>query len=376
MLTSKSIDNKPDLWILHICHCHYTPFLDIARQYNCLFEGTKYKVLTVYLTGEASKDVEINTESNEVLFLEYQSHALKGLKLPIIRQLKNIFKTRQFAFCIAHRTKPTYLALLSTNVPVISVHHNYGDFDRWSRRVFFNFFKSRLLLIGVSDSVRDEIRERYPKWKPSHIERLYNHINVEKLKTNQLNKDEARAQLGINQEAWVIGSVARLHPNKDHATTIKAFHKALDNLSNNALLVIVGKGEEEQRLKKLVHALGITDKVKFTGNVNNASYYFKAFDLFVLASWREAFGMVLIEALCADIPVISSKNGGGSEVINGAGSVFTVGDVDNLAKIISNFHRDENTNNTASFDKLRLNYSDEAVRQYFWSLEFVTSIKS
>ena len=41
-------------WVVQFCHCHYGPFLDVARQYAALFAGGPYKVLTVYLTGKPS----------------------------------------------------------------------------------------------------------------------------------------------------------------------------------------------------------------------------------------------------------------------------------------------------------------------------------
>ena len=76
--------------ILQFCHCHYGPFLDVARQYAALFKDTHYKVLTVYLTGKPDEPVRQGSASDEVIFLDFSSKAVAGLKLTAIRALKKI----------------------------------------------------------------------------------------------------------------------------------------------------------------------------------------------------------------------------------------------------------------------------------------------
>ena len=68
-------------WILQFCHCHYGPFLDVARQYAALFKETPYKVLTVYLTGEPTDEAITGSASDEVIFLNFSSKQVGGLKL-------------------------------------------------------------------------------------------------------------------------------------------------------------------------------------------------------------------------------------------------------------------------------------------------------
>ena len=57
-------------WVVQFCHCHYGPFLDVARQYAALFAGGPYKVLTVYLTGKPSDKARLESASDEVVFLD------------------------------------------------------------------------------------------------------------------------------------------------------------------------------------------------------------------------------------------------------------------------------------------------------------------
>ncbi|RML46880.1 Glycosyl transferase, group 1 family, partial [Pseudomonas savastanoi pv. glycinea] len=123
------------------------PFLDCARQYANLFAGTGYRVTTVFLTGVADAEVAAGCASDEVLFMEYSSSAVRGLKLGAIGDLRKIAASRNFSFCIAHRFKPIYIALLGTGLPVIGVHHAFGDYQRPTRRLFAHVFRKRLSLL-------------------------------------------------------------------------------------------------------------------------------------------------------------------------------------------------------------------------------------
>ena len=359
--------------VLQICHSYYPPFLDCARQYSVLFKGTEYKVLTVFLTGEADDQVATETASDEVVFLGYKSVQVSGLKLNAISKISAIVAKEQFTFCIAHRAKPTYVALLATNLAVISIHHNYNDFGRFSRRLLVNIFKSRLQLLGVSNSVRDDIRKQLKNWPHERIQTLYNHIDVCATQAQFKSKEAARNFLNLPADAWIVGNVGRLHHDKDQATLLRGFEKALPQLPPNSLLVIMGGGPLELKLKQLALELNIQSSVVFTGNVPNAKAYFKAFDVFALTSDCEPFGMVLLEAMAAQLPIICSDNGGGAEVILDAGQLFEFGSVDALASSIIALSKNYvNYNSAKSCQKLHDYFSDEAVKKSFWSLPFVS----
>jgi len=363
------------LHVLQIAHCYYPPFLDCARQYAKLFSGTNIKVVTVYLTGEPNEDVVKGSSSDEVIFLGYKSKEVRGLKLGAIKKIHTIVESRGFLFCIAHRAKPTYVALLATKLPVVSVRHNYGDFGRFSRRLMMNLFRHRLFLLGVSDSVRDEIRGHLPKWPECQIETLYNRIDVKKVQSQFVSRQVARDFLDLPQTSWIIGNVGRLHHDKDQETLIKGFYQALPKLSKGSLLVIMGSGPLESQLKQLVQALDIAESVIFTGNVPDGRKYFKAFDVFALTSNYEPFGMVLLEAMAAEIPLICSDCGGGREVVHDIGQLFPLGNADVLAKcIISANTGAYQVDLSAMSKKLNSIFSDDAAKKRFWNLNFVKSL--
>jgi glycosyltransferase involved in cell wall biosynthesis len=358
--------------VLQICHSYYPPFLDCARQYAALFSGTAYQVLTVYLTGEPNDDVVKGSASDEVIFLGYKSSEVSGLKLNAIKKIKKLVANERFIFCIAHRAKPTYVALLATNLPVISVHHNYNDFSRFSRRILVNFYKSRILMLGVSNSVRDDLRRDLKNWHHDRIQTLYNRIDIKATQSVMLAKTEARSVLNLPEKTYIIGNVGRLHHDKDQATLIKGFANALPQLPNDSLLVIIGAGPLESDLKRQVASLNLNRNVIFLGQVPEAKQYFKAFDVFALSSDSEPFGMVLLEAMAAQLPIVCSDCGGGAEVVRGAGELFSFGNAEALTETLIKLHRQSNINFAIKMQQ-RLNeeFSDEAVANHFWKLSFI-----
>lgn len=371
-------NNMSQAWVLQICHGYDGPFLDCARQYAVLFADSPYKVMTVYLSGKYDAQVEAGSASDEVVFLEYSSKALRGLKLGAIRAIRRIASERNFTLCIAHRFKPTYIACLATRVPVIGVNHAFGVYRRRFRQWFANAFSKRLMLLGVSNAVRDDLRASLPAWPEARIETLYNRIDIETLKAQQVTREDAREYLGLPQDVWVVGNVGRLHPDKDQETLIRGFAKALPDLPAGSLLVIVGRGRLEARLRALTEELGVGHAVRLLGQIPNAKYYFKAFDVFALTSDHEPFGMVLLEAMVAGVPLICSDCGGGREVVDSVGILFPQGQIDALSQKVSAVctSADGELKNYRSSMIARLNdqFSDQAVESRFWSLPFLSRL--
>jgi glycosyltransferase involved in cell wall biosynthesis len=369
---NEAAGSQAERWVLQFCHGYDGPFLDCARQYAALFVGTPYKVCTVYLTGKPSTEVEQGSASDEVIFLDYSSRDVRGLKLKAILDLKRIAASRNFKFCIAHRFKPIYVALLGSDLPVIGVHHAFGDYKRRTRQLFANFFRKRLALLGVSNAVRDDMRSCLPNWPAERIETLYNRIDIAAVQAEQISREAAREHLGLPRDAWVVGNVGRLHPDKDQATLVRGFAQALPDLPAGSLLAIMGSGRLEVSLKALAEEQGVSASVRFLGQVANGRRYFKALDVFALTSDHEPFGMVLLEAMAAGVPLIGSDCGGGREVVEGVGVLFPLGDTLALAAAMRHMAEldIEQRERCAliMLQRLESGFSDTAVREAFWRL--------
>ncbi len=157
--------------------------------------------------------------------------------------------------------------------------------------------------------------------------------NVDQFKPGR--ETELREQLGLS-EGVVVGYIGRLVEEKG----VDLILKAMTTLPQNTRLLLVGTGNEEASLRKLAQALGIEQRVIFTGGVahDQASRYVRCMDILALPSltrpnWKEQFGRVLIEALACEIPVVGSDSGEIPNVIRttGGGLVCKEGSVESLA---------------------------------------------
>ena len=128
----------------------------------------------------------------------------------------------------------------------------------------------------------------------------------------------------------------------------------------------------------LARELGVGDRVLFLGQVPDARNYFRAFDVFALSSDHEPFGMVLLEAMAAGVPLLATACGGAKEVVEGVGILFPLGDAEHLAQGLKHLAgMDEQQRRQCAemmFDRLRERFSDRAVRDTFWHLPQVTDL--
>jgi sugar transferase (PEP-CTERM/EpsH1 system associated) len=125
---------------------------------------------------------------------------------------------------------------------------------------------------------------------------------------------ELRKELGIAANEFVIGTVGRLDPVKNHADLIRAFAKLLDDTA--ARLVIVGDGPERENLEQLAEKTSVACASIFTGYRSDVERFYGVFDLFVLNSLAEGMSNTLLEAMACGIPVVCSRAGANPELIS------------------------------------------------------------
>jgi glycosyltransferase involved in cell wall biosynthesis len=173
---------------------------------------------------------------------------------------------------------------------------------------------------------------------PERIITLYNCIDMAAVQDYLVDRRVARDFLQLPQNAFVFGTLGRLHPVKDQMTMLRAL-AAVQSRLPNAILIIMGEGDMEQPLKQAAHKLKITDRVIFKGFVPDGYRYVRAFDVFLLTSTREAFGRVLPEAMAANVPAIGTRTHGIPEVIGDAGILIMPGDDQALARAMLLFYQ-------------------------------------
>ncbi len=116
-----------------------------------------------------------------------------------------------------------------------------------------------------------------------------------------------RAELGLHPDDFVVGTVARLEPVKGVASLLTAFH---DLALPRGRLVVVGEGSERAALQAHADTLKLSGQVVFTGFRADVRDLYALFDVFVLNSSDEPYGLAILEAAAAGVPVIASATAG------------------------------------------------------------------
>jgi glycosyltransferase involved in cell wall biosynthesis len=151
-----------------------------------------------------------------------------------------------------------------------------------------------------------------------------------------------RKEWDLENSDVIIGCVARLSPEKGHTVLLRAFLKVISR-HPQARLVLIGDGDERERLQHLAAELNIGHFVRFLGLRADVPEVLAACDLFTLPSIQEGFPMVILEALAAGKAVIASEVGAIPDAIrHGAtGLLVPPGDADALASALCLLIEDE-----------------------------------
>jgi len=160
-------------------------------------------------------------------------------------------------------------------------------------------------------------------------------VEISKYDIN-VNVPVKKKELGLNS-CFVIGSVARLEPQKRLDTLIEAF----SNLGvKDSVLILVGDGSRKVFLQKLANRLSVMDKVKFLGTRDDVPELLKTFDVFVLPSYYEGMSNSILEAMAARRAIVVSDIEENTTLIKDGinGLVFKVGDSDDLVSKLRCLH--------------------------------------
>ncbi|MFC1570894.1 glycosyltransferase, partial [Candidatus Omnitrophota bacterium] len=125
-----------------------------------------------------------------------------------------------------------------------------------------------------------------------------------------------RSDLSMQEYAFYVVSVGRMAKVKGFDILLKTI-KLMKTRGSEIHLLLIGDGPERKNLEDLSELLGITDQVHFKGWVQGEEkfQYLAASDAYVMSSIHEGFGVVLLEAMAAGLPLIATNTGGQTDII-------------------------------------------------------------
>ncbi len=184
-----------------------------------------------------------------------------------------------------------------------SLPRDFFDNERGETEAAGELIKDNgLVLIALHEDMKKELEEKFPS---ATVRIVKNGIDIDKFKHPAVERKDVRAKLGINESSFVLTHIGRFVPVKNHPFTLDVFVSLLKR-KEDAVLILVGTGEDREKVENIIKEKGIADKVIILSNVVDVPSLLAASDAFVLPSLYEGFGIVLVEAQAAGLRCIVS----------------------------------------------------------------------
>lgn len=187
--------------------------------------------------------------------------------------------------------------------------------------------------ISVSETVKN-IYEKSVGIPGEKIEIIYNGVDISKFDI-QIDKKTKRQEIGLPEHALIIGCIGKFRPEKGQKYLIWAMPEILQKFPD-AVLALVGDGEEKEKLDKLIKSLELEQSVKLFGERQDVPEILKTFDVFVNPSLYEGMSNSILEAMAAKIPIAASDIPSNAEIIeNGkTGLLMPVMNIEKIAESV------------------------------------------
>ncbi len=196
------------------------------------------------------------------------------------------------------------------------VHTKHGRHPDTVRRMVLRRAVAHLVdaYVAVSPLTASYAREQR-EVDERKLKTIDNGIDILSFHPEKQERSEVRSELGLPLAAFVVGTVGRLHPEKNQGLLIRAMAPLV---SDSLRLILVGGGSELSSLQDLVAKLGVTSYVHFAGVRSDVARVLTAFDVFALSSSTEGLPLVILEAMATALPIVSTSVGGIPSVIKDA----------------------------------------------------------
>jgi glycosyltransferase involved in cell wall biosynthesis len=268
------------------------------------------------------------------------------LELPFRKPFEAASAWRLRRFVRDHRIEILH-AHMARDYPLAALAAGKADYPRLvlTRHVLFPMSPLHKLtrrrvarVIAVSRAVADGLRAQ-TIFAPEKIVTIHNGIDIAKFARAEAVQDVRNARLRV-------GTVGHLAPIKGFEDFIRAATIVCQE-RNDVDFIIAGEdksatGENRSAIENLIRELGMDLRVELLGWINDLQALLGTFDVFVSAARAEPFGLVIVEAMAAGVPVIATRSEGANEIITDGvtGRLVPIGDARQMANWISKLLRD------------------------------------
>ena len=285
--------------------------LGLSIRVLCLFDSPIYKYLVASKATLEIVPIEFTPSNYFDLKLKAKLDGLISASVNLVHTHQTSLLGSIVPWLWPHRS----VALLATR-HIMNGHNKKG--------VYHKAIYSRVdSLIVMSQSLRENVIQTHAL-PERRVKVIHLGLDFEKFNPHRAFGEKFRAQWGADDDTVVIGLVGRIDPAKGQATFIRSaagLLKNLDESKKNIRFVIVGEetlGAESHylaELKEMVRQLQLEDYVVFAGYQENIPAVMQSFDLAVMPSRQETFGLVAIEAMAMECPIVISSGGSAFEIV-------------------------------------------------------------
>ncbi len=243
----------------------------------------------------------------------------EGFDRSQIRQIGEIVKAFQPDVIQAHQYTPFFYSALAhrkqkTGRILFTEHGRHwpdvvGWKRRWANRLFFA--RRAAKVTAVCDFTRRALIEK-EGIPAGRIEVIYNGVEMERF--TGLDREECRRRWDLPDDVPAVVQVGNLRAVKDHPTALKAWATAHQHVPD-ALLLLAGDGPDRAKLEALAEELGLSESVRFLGNVREIPSLLAAADVMLMTSVSEAHSVSLLEGMATGLPVVATDVGGIPETV-------------------------------------------------------------
>ncbi|NLG32557.1 MAG: glycosyltransferase family 4 protein [Syntrophomonadaceae bacterium] len=244
------------------------------------------------------------------------------LDITTITPVREYLRKNRIGIVHSHGVRANLVARVAAkreSLPVVTTVHSVLRYDypsaveaflaRWLTMIT-NRYTDRF--IAISKAIEDEIHKM---GVPAHkVQVIYNGLDLTKFKAPG-NPGEIKRNLKLDPNRPIVSMISRLHPVKGHEYFIRAAYEVLKS-EVNAQFLIIGEGDYRARIEQWVDELGIKDSVIVPGYYSPIEDIYAISDILCVPSIMEGLGMVILEAMNFNVPVIASNTGGIPEIIH------------------------------------------------------------
>lgn len=281
--------------------------------------GIKSVIMNYYRAIDKEKyqfDIFIYKDSPDSDFTEIESLGGRVYKISNIRNpfkfivdLKDILHKNQYKIVHGYLNTLNVFAMLAAKMAgcPIRIAENLSTAHPGEKKTII---KNILKLFSRGFSTNLAANSLYAaRWlygdKASNTYILRNALDLEKYKFDEIERQRTREKYELENK-FVIGHVGRFSYQKNHDFLIDVFYEIIKR-NPNAMLLLIGYGELEQKIKEKVLRLGLDPNVIFIGKTEDLAKYYNAMDCFVLPSFYEGLPVVGIEAQAFGLPCVFSS---------------------------------------------------------------------